>query len=183
MTKLGLTPRSPDNLALLSLCHATPRWLRAVGGWKGPRGHSFIQIRPPKCSTPGPGKWRRLGPERWCGPSPRNPGPLFPRRAGAELALKPRRTRIRLRARPPTPAPGLPGPPLPPLWPPAPDLRARPLRGHRGRNVGVRLLLLPPAPRAEAVARETGRAVREGARPFPRPVHLRCPAVAAPRSG
>lgn len=47
MTNLGLTPRCPDNLALLSLCHTTPRWLGGLE--KEPRRHSFIQIHKLKC--------------------------------------------------------------------------------------------------------------------------------------
>lgn len=75
------------------------------------------------------------------------------------------------------------GPPLPPQQPPAPGLPGRTAAGPPWEDEGARFLLLPPAPRAEAVARETGLAVRRGARPLPRPVHLCCPALAAPRPG
>ena len=145
---------------------------------------TFIHsMHPPKSSTQGPEKWRRLLPERrWCGPSPRKPGPLFPGRAGEKTAPWPGRTRIRLRARPLAPA--LPGPRLPPQQPPAPGLPGRAAARPPWEDEGARLLLLlPPAPRAEAVARETELAGRRGARPLPRPVHLRGPALAAPRPG
>ncbi|CAD7686886.1 unnamed protein product [Nyctereutes procyonoides] len=82
-------------------------------------------------------------------------------------------------ARPPAPplpssrAPERPGPPLPPQQPPAPGLPGRAAAGPPWEDRGARfLLLLPPAPRAEAVARETGLAVRGGLGPFRAPCIL-----------
>lgn len=62
-------------------------------------------------------------------------------------------------------APALPDLSHPPQRPQAPNLpgsQAWPQPGHRGRTEARGFLLLPPAPRTEAVARETGLAVRGG---------------------
>lgn len=79
--------------------------------------------------------------------------------------------------------PRSPGPRLPPHQPPVPSLPGRAAARPPWEDEGARLLLLPPAPRAETVARETELAGRRGARPVPRPDHLRGPALAAPRPG
>ena len=119
---------------------------------------------------------------RWCRPSPRKPGPLFPGRAGEETAPRPGE-------RKPGCAPALPLPRSPSLGSRLSGRQSRISRAGRAaarppwEDEGARFLLLPPAPRAEAVAKETRLAVRRGARPLPRPVHLRGLALAAPRPG
>lgn len=92
-------------------------------------------------------------PERWCGPSPRKPGPLFPDGlvgrqlrgpAGRESGCAPALLLPRSLA----------------LGSCLSSLQLLVYRPDSDRppweDEGARFLLLPPAPRAEAVARETG---------------------------
>lgn len=99
------------------------------------------------------------------GPAPRKPGPLSPGRDGGKVAVWSGQQRIGLRAL--SHAPALPGPSLPPEQPPASDLQGLVTVTLPWEDGGARflLLLLPPAPRAETVARETGLAALGGSAP------------------
>lgn len=144
------------------LLYATPRGL---GGIRERAPETFIHSNTlAKMSTQGPEKWRRVLRERRSfGLSPRKLGPLSPGRAGGKVAVWPRRQRIRLRAR--SPAPALPDLSHPPRRPPALNLPGLDAARPPWEDRGARFLLLPPAPRAEAVARETGLAGRGGSAP------------------
>jgi hypothetical protein len=163
--KLGLTPRSPNNSALFTLCHC-----HAYRGWQcGGLLRAPVTFIHSKTSAKtlhaGPRKMKRPVPGEVVRALSREPDPLFPRLDDGEFSSRPNAKRPARRP----PAPALAGPRLCLQQLQAPGLPGRAAARPPWEDQGARFLLLPPAPRAEAVARETELAVRRGLGPFRAP--------------